>query len=492
MAVPPKHPDGRAQPNAPSGQKGSGNPSGKNRPVADDETPKRSSNIGQAFNRFILAHPALHIHSDAIWQYAEDYGIDPVYLASVLFHESKGIHSTKRNATGDSGIAQINDATWLNKKLDGKIITEKDLADPRFQIRLASFIIRQGLDNGLTYDNVYWADSPFAYNSGAGPKDKGPQDFVPKDYVFRGWSGGSGVPGGGGDPGADQDVQKANAADPYVVGVNSKGQLVTFKGSVPPPPKFKKKADGTQGDQISGVLMVDGRPIRRSEFLQIKRMWEDVFVSYTTGRPKNGQILNIIKNGWGEYTVLSLLTGGKNFTKSPIYKSKFPGYAAAAKNLLGPGEKLDPKLVSKAILNGWDISVLQAELRKGKKYTESIEFKGTAATMSMVYSSIYGTPGSGGMGIVKEAALAGWSPDQFASWLRSRDEYVYTPEYRRKATSLVEALGFMTGKVATLQPTPFVPPPPGTPTGFGPLPDDPRIKNGQLPDDGGLVPGVQR
>jgi hypothetical protein len=215
---------------------------------------------------------------------------------------------------------------------------------------------------------------------------------------------------------------------------------------------------------------------------------EDTYISFTGKRPSNNNVLAFINKGWSVYSLTVALSKTKDFIGSPIWNSRAPGYKDAAQNLLAPGEKPDQEMIRQAIVNNWDAGTFQYSLRQRPQYVKSNEFKGLTATMSNVFQTIYGTPDAGAVQTIQQATLAGWQPDQFASWLRSQDEYQFTPEYRDKAVRLIEELGFMTGNVPVLNVAPG-----GAATPNKGLPTDPRLKGmtPSLPGGPVVVGGIR-
>lgn len=437
-------------------------------PPADD----KSKTAQEKFRKWVTSIGATPKQANDMWFWGKKYNLDPYYWASVVKNESNFKNDADSGqAVGFGQIAW----SWVGKKIKWKesgktiTITRENLLDPGWNLRFSAQLLTEAVAS-YGYDR--------AYLDGYNPNDPNREAAWVKIQAThktskQQWPSPSGGPGP--TPPVPGDNTTGND-DPWVTGVSKgkNGKLSTSSSLEPP----------------KNALKWDGLPVRRSDFLRLKRQMEETYVSYTGKRPSDMQIQQFIEKGWSVYKLTDLLSAGPNFTKSPLWKSKAPVYQAAAKNLIGPNEKADQAMIRRAVVNNWSPDTFQAELRKRKGYVQSNEFKGQSATMSNVYQSIYGTPSLGAKKMIGEAALAGWSPDQFAAWLRSRDEYVYTPEYRAKATSLVEALGFMMGSVATL----------GKPQGAAPdlpnpgaIPNDPRIPGTGTPVQGPpLVPGVQR
>lgn len=389
------------------------------------------------------------------------------YWAAVLLTETNGRHTNPDGTIKDSGqalgIGQISKGkigTQIPWEAKGIVFTDDDNA-------------RTGIRNygvNLRFSGVYLAQGVGLYGYGGAYE----QHYNPNAdaSALARWNRFRGripravdlSPSAGPAPGSPSGTSPyPTPGDPFIAGVNKQGKFVF----TPDPNKAIKS---------------DGSPVTRSFFLRAMRDLDETFINWTGERPNKRQIMNFLMNGWSVYYLTTLLSGGvgspeqrakylKKFQNSPIWKKLQPGYAAAAENLLDPGEKLDPELVRQAIVNNWDGGVFQSILRKRPQYVASNEFVGKTATYSNIYETIYGRPDQGALRTIQQAVIGGWSEDQFHGWLRSQDEYQFTPEYRDKAFRLVEALGFMTGQVPTL--TPGVAPTPPSPNSG--LPTDPRI-----------------
>lgn len=410
---------------------------------------------GAAFDRFMRAHPKLLPYADSIWRWAKQYGVPAIVLAALLWQESKGDQGARNPKSGALGLAQIQMdkygkfGGWRGTTTKwGETIDDAFATNPDKSIRWAAWYLTE----------LYQGDWDAAYGKYSGGAKVKLSSLYPKGYVPR--SGGL-SPSQAASTGAERQAARDALSDPWVMGTNKKGKLVLSFEDLPP----------------KNVQILDGLPMRQSDFLRLKKAMEKTYIMFTGNRPTNLMILDLAKNGWSEYYLLDkVLSRMPGFKNSPIYKSGEAGgglfYEAASKGLLAVGGKLDDETVRQAIVNQWDGQVFQAQLRKLPGYVKSTEFKGKAATMQIAYSDIYGRADGRALAMIARATVGGWDPDQFSTWLRSRDEYVFTGEYRDKAVRLIEALGMMTGDVPTL--TPAAPPPDrvGKDT---PLPSDPRL-----------------
>lgn len=412
--------------------------------------------------------------ADNIWSWAHTYApagaveAFAYYFASIIKAESGGQHLDKNGNVKSSGqalgVAQIafshigDPVPWDPSRR----VTLQDLQDPGFNLRFGAYlygnaVANNGFAGSYTEAGGYNPKDPNRFKAWQAIKDALPAG------LFAAPSQGPGqTPGAGGPP-------NPKTTDPWVMGINKKGKLVLSFDQLPP----------------KGVVMWDGLALTRSDFLREKRGLEDLYMMYTGGRPSDKQIMEFINGGWSDYYLRNKLSHDPRFKNSPIMKSGEGGgglyYQTAAQDFLPRGGKIDPEMLRNAIVNKWDASVLQSELRKKPAYLQSNQFSSDNATLQTVYSTIYGRADKGAMATIANANLAGWKPDQFASWLRSQDQYVFTGEYRDKGMRLMEALGMMTGAVPTLTEKNAPGERPGTAT---PLPTDPRVD-----DKAGLPPG---
>lgn len=381
------------------------------------------------FNKFMQAHPSMRKYSTVIWNAVHDYGgITPTQLAAVLYVQSGGAGLNRQAVRGAAfQLGQYAAATGSND-IDAiwRAVYSPSGSFPR------NYISRN-LPKGY----------PAAVVAGETPKEQ-VQQSVYKSQLRAALLG-------------------KNVNDPFVIGINNKGFVTSFNA---------KKS-----------IMYDGQALRLSDVQGVRNSIESLYVSYTGGRPSNRQVFQYIQKGWSPYTLTVALSKGKNFTKSPIWKSQAPAYRDAAKELLAPGETMPTNLVRSAIINNWSQQTFQSVLRAQPNYIKSNEFKGNTATMLNVHQSIMGVPNKGSLNSIKQATLAGWQPDQYAAWLRSQPQYVQSPEYQTKALSFLSALGLITGEQAVLEKGHVNPKQNPNPAGFGPLPKDKRLPVGKLSNE---------
>jgi hypothetical protein len=415
--------------------------------------PKNKKQAGQqgAYRSYINSHPSMRGYAQAIYKAAINSGIDPVYYASVLWKESfseakrQGVPvETIVSPTGEGvGIAQINPRAHPN-------ITAAQMRNPAFAINWGAAYLAQGLGKYGNYDAAYRKH----YNPGY----RGPVfNDVPKGYVATGTQK---SPTEAAQRSVDVATAKQDLTDPYVTIRN--GKLA--------------KADAKH------AIKVFGQSLRRSQFLATWQNLNDLYLTYT-GRPvTNRAVVDILVSGKSRYKIIDILARGPNFVGSPVWKQNAPGYQSVWSDIYGPNVKPDNEAIRYAIVNNLGGEGFAQVLRDRPDYVSSNKFKSDTATMSGVYSKIFGIPDQNGVNIIKQATIGGWSQDQFADWLRHTPEYGHSEEYQGKALYFAQTLGLVTGDIPTLAPGP-------APTGNGApsLPQDPRLPGAIAPNPNSVL-----
>lgn len=394
------------------------------------------------------------------WGHQKGTSVDPYYFASVLLAESGAKQvdpiTGKVKSSGQAvGIGQIANS-YVGTAIPwdkGHVFTLDD--NPR------TGLLNYGVNLRMAATHLHQDVGKYgyagAYTQGYNPTDpnKG-KAWANIQATLKSRPGPPLAPSQG--PG-DQSTAAGSSPyptfkDPYIAGVDKHN-------------KFSTTNDPTKS------LQYDGVPLTRSQFLTIRDQLTSSYVSYTGQRPSNKQIDTYIRKGWNTYTLSQLLSKSPNFVKSPIYKEYATQFASASKDLLPPGQKLPVELARQAILNHWDETTVAAKLRALPGYEHSEEFKGNVATLQTVHDSIMGSIDSQGLQSIQEAALGGWSTDQYANWLRSQPNYKTSPEYQSRSLSLLSSLGLITGQQAVLKPG--AGPGPGyQPSSGDKIPTDPR------------------
>lgn len=202
-------------------------------------------------------------------------------------------------------------------------------------------------------------------------------------------------------------------------------------------------------------------------FIEKKQELSTIWEAYTGKQISTAQARRIIGLGWSNYHLQVYLSGQKSFVGSPVWKTNAPGYVGIYKQMFGGSAKAKQKLISYAIVHNLGSSFADY-LRQQPGYTKSIEFKNTTASLDNIYRSIMGSPDDQANYKIKQAALAGWSQDQFAKFLRGSKQYAYSNEARDTFDKLAQAFGGTT----TMNYSQMVKPP--GPDQGGP-PDDNRV-----------------
>jgi hypothetical protein len=278
-----------------------------------------------------------------------------------------------------------------------------------------------------------------AYSQGYNPGYQGPAltSLLPKGYVPR--SGLSPTEKGtvSAETTAATDTAKAELFDKWAT-IDKKGhiQFVSINDPSQPP---------------KNVLKYGGTPLTQSSFGQVwKQTYNDTFFAYTGRQAKGSEIKQILADAPSVYSLANKLANGSDFQKSPVWKQHAPGLVEYARTILGENWKPSGGIIRKAIAQNWDQATFAAEIKKLPAYQNGPEFKTNLAQNQAAYEQIYGKADPMVQQMLKERTLAGWTPDELQSWLRSQDAYKNTPEYQAKSVSFLSQLGLITGAQATL------------------------------------------
>jgi hypothetical protein len=399
-----------------------------------------------------------------IWYWSTQYkNVDPYLWSSVLIKESGAKHVNGNGSIVSSGqavgIGQIA-LTWVGQPIPwdkGHKFTADN--DPRTGI--AAYGVNLRMSAYLWGDAVGKYGWKNAYTQGYNPNDpKKAQAW--KDIQATYTSRPAGTAPVGPSEGAGEKTPAGTTAyptftDPFVTGVKKGGKFATT------------------GDP-NKALQFDGQPLTRSSFLSLKDQLTSYYVSYTGQRPSNGQIQQYILKGWSPYTLQTLLSKGPHFTTSPIYKEYNGNWQndPTIKAILGPDGKIPTSLIQQGIVNNWDATTIAQKLRAAPGYVKSNEFRGNVATLLNTYQSVIGHPDPDGMVTIKNAALSGWTTDQFASYLRSQPQYRAGTEYQGRMLNFASALGLITGSQPVIQSV-STPPTQLAPNTQGAPPADKRV-----------------
>lgn len=431
--------------------------------------PKTKKESGQqsVFKAYINGHKSLKPYAQAIYRDALDYGVDPVYFASLINLESGGNPNAVSKA-GAVGLGQImplhvgESVPWA----PGKRITLDDLKNPAFNLKWSAYYFSQGLQKYGSYEDAYKQHYNPGY-TGSAFKDV-PGSYVPTttaksptETVARG---------------AETAGAKTQLFDRWaVLGADGRVKFVKINDPGAPP---------------KNVLKYGPTPLTQSQFLQTwKQNYQDTFFSYTGRQASGKEIARILSNAPSLYTLANTLAKTKSFTTSPTYKAHAPGIVAIAKQSYGQDWKVDKTFVAKAIAENWDQATLQQNIRSRPEYFQGPQFKDDVAKLDNVYQGIYGSSSDPATAaVIDHVARDGWTPDQFAAWLRTQPEYRSSQEFKSKAFSFAQQLGLITGDQFKLtEQQAMLGGPPGTQK---PKPDQPK-KSPYAPPPLSSVPNVE-
>lgn len=418
---------------------------------------KKQQSSQAVYRSYVNSHKALKPYAELIYRWATYYGVDPVHFASLIMFESGGKPKVVSSA-GAIGLGQIHAATWVGKPvpwMPGRTITQADLRNPAFNVRFAAYYFSQQLAKHGTYDAAYRQ----GYNPGY--TGSGPFRDLPKNYVPTGTSKSP-------QEQAERSVEAAAAkqaiADPWIT-FDKNGRLKLVYSLEPP--KNVLRFGGK-----NGVPVTQG-----SFFQQWKNRLDPIFIAYTGKRATAQQAADALRRGISDYGLQTSLAKTPQFFNSPVWKQYAPNYKSIIRKMFGE-DRYDADTmrswVAEAILHNWDGEAFASALRQKKEYLTSNEFKQGALAFTQVYQSIYGTPDANATVTVQEAVRAGWTPDQFAGYLRQQPAYKFSPEYQGKALNFFERLGLVF---------------PGMPT-LGPGGPPPQMISGTPPPNSQLVPGA--
>jgi len=441
-------------------------------PAPAPPTSTKNLSTGAAYNAFINAHPSMRNYSDPISKWAKAYGVDPVVMAALFWRESFAAAkasgqdpATILSPAGAVGIGQIMPLHVGTKTPWGHVVTQGDLVNPGFNIQWSTWYFSTFVDKYGSYDTAY-AGQPGTTSGGYNHGYPGAPltSLLPKGYVPR-----SGLsPTQKADvtvqPAAATQAAKAQTFDKWAV--LSKGQV-----------KFVNIADVTKPP--ANALTYAGTPLTRSSFTQTwGQTYADTFEAYTGRKASGKEIAQILEQAPSIYTLSNRLANEAGFSKSPVYKQHAPGLVAIGRSILGNDWNPSGGIIRKAIAGNQDQATFEAAVRKEPAYLKGPEFKTNLAQNQQTAEAIYGKADPSAMKLIKDVTVAGWSPAQFATWLRNQPSYQQTPEYQTKSLSFLTSLGLITGAVPTVREAPV--------KTSGPVgPTDPRIKGqGSLTGDG--------
>lgn len=375
--------------------------------------PKAATSTGAAFNAFINAHPTMRPYADSIWKWAGTYGVDKVVFAALLWKESFAVAAAtgKDPSTIESptkqgvGIGQINPNHVGEKTAWGATITQSDLTNPEFNIRLAASMFSQAYNTYGNYND--------AYSKGYNPGYNGTPLLtgVPKTYVPR-----SGLsPAQSASVSVETSADRHAITDPWVVFDAKSGHL-----------KYVNAANAPAHSVTYG-----GTPLTKSEFVkQWNQVYRDTWFAYTGRQAGASEIVKVLSQAPSVYTLANQLASRPSFIGSPVFKQHAPGLLEDAKQIMGGNWKPPKNFIATAIAQNWDQATFQAKLREMPSYANGPAFQKAYADMESQYESIYGRPDANAKQLITHVAQQNWTTDQFQSWLRTQPAYKNSGEYQ--------------------------------------------------------------
>lgn len=393
--------------------------------------------------------PAFKNFANGIYRYATDYGVDPVYFASLLWTEgfgpahARGVDvatiTSSAGAIGPGQIMPLHVGTSL-PWAPGKTLTQADLTDPATNIHFAAFYFGSKVAAaGGNYDQAYRGTA--GYNQG------GPAIFkdIPKAYVPTTTAK---SPTDTAQRGAETAAAKAQLAITTtswaVLGKQGKLKFVTTRDQYDP------TTGRTLPQAPNGALKEFGQPLDKGAFLQRFAGITDDWLAYTGQRPSFGEGAAIIANGKSQWQMRQKLAEKPGFVGSSIWKQQAPGYESVYKNIHGPDAKLDVKQVKYAIVNNLGSEGFAQRLRNQPGYERSQEFTQGVASKTNVFSRIYGTPTEADMPAITQAVRHGYDDNQFAQYLRAQPQWKGSAEAQQLWYGLANRMGLIPGKEQTV------------------------------------------
>lgn len=361
--------------------------------------PKKSS--VNPVDKWLAAHKGMAQYKVPLEQWAGTYGVPVLWLASVIWKESRGQNVPWNPKVKGAGVAQINiqspPGTLQQFRLQqqGAPTVQQIASDPNLSIAFLAYTMASS--GAATVDDFY----THTWNPGAKPAKGNP---LPSGFL--------------------------------------KGYTVSVTGHTPPQKAAGAAATAaakasTPGDQLATT----------------KRSLDPVYLAYT-GRPATmAEVQAYLKNPTSTYQIELQLADPKNnkqIYRSPVWQTNAPRYEQYYRDVFGPNAKVPQNAVLYGIVHSLDETAFKGMMAHGqlpgqKPYMQSEEYKGLAAQYRSQFAQIYGTPGSGGEQLIHDAVMNGWTADQWNQYLRSRPEYTSSDEYKQRAISLARSMGLLQG-----------------------------------------------
>lgn len=362
---------------------------------------KKSTN---PYDKFIAAHAGLAQYKTTITQWAGEYGVPALWVAAVIWKESKGQNVPWNAAVKGAGLAQIN-------------ITAPPGSMTSFLTQNGGTV--QGVASDPSKSIQYLAYAMAASNAAS-----------VDDFYTKTWN-----------PGF-----KATKTSPLPSGI-LKGYPVSVTGHTP-----VQKAAG------SAAAVAAAKANAGLEAQTVKQQLDPIYLAYT-GKPASpADIQGYIKNPISTYQVeLNLADPKKNpgLTKSPVWKTNAPTYRAYYQAVFGPNVKVPDSVILYGVVHSLSESaftdlISHNGLPGQQAYKTSEQYKGLFATYQAQYASIYGLPDGNGKQMIDNAIHNGWTADQFSNFLRKQPEYTSSGEFKQRALNLAQSMGLIQGAQTVL------------------------------------------
>ena len=147
-----------------------------------------------------------------------------------------------------------------------------------------------------------------------------------------------------------------------------------------------------------------------TELANAHKYYDAVYAAYGAPPPPDTAIQFILDAGLSDYGLAVKLSRSKWFVGSPIYRKHAPHLLRLAEPMLPEGETLDAETVRQAITQCWTDDTLSQFLRGRNGYRDSPEYKGKMET----FAAAMAKPG---VGRAAEAVRGGWTLAQFRRFL---------------------------------------------------------------------------
>jgi hypothetical protein len=387
--------------------------------------PKTGTSQRAVFDAYVNKHPALKQWAQGIYRNALNYGIDPLYFASLINTESKG-NPNEVSSAGAIGLGQImplhvgEAVPWA----PGTTVTLQDLKTPAFNLRYSAYYFGQKLSAaGGNYDQAYRGQG--GYNQG------GPQIFqdVPKTYVPTTTAK---SPTDTAVASVESATAKRALTDPWVV---VQGGKLKFVNSDAPP---------------QGTIKQYGIPVTRSTFLSQYQSISDDYLAWTGKRPSYTQAAHLIATGKSQFQLRQDLAQTPGFVNSPVWKQNAPGYVAVWHSVYGQNSTPDQAAIRNAVANNLGSGAFQDVLRQRPDYNTSNEYKAAYAANENVYRQIYGQPSPADAPTIDMAVKNGYDANTFAAYLRKQPQWKSSAEAQQLYYGLANRLGLIQGNQTVL------------------------------------------